>query len=230
MSEICRPFLIVTTSSSLSQWEAEFARLVPSVDVVVYSGNKDTRKGIRAAEFYEDGGHVMLQVLLSSAEAVFEDLDILRSIRWEAVVIDEYQHNGISHDLGQIKMLITNSKILLLSGQIKDTTSAYLKLLSLLESPGDFDKLWGLKSETNDNLCKLKDRLSRFVAYGSTSQVSKFLEYWVPVQISNYQLEQYCATLLSNSIPLRSCSRNDKVGALRNILLTLRKIHLYKNG
>lgn len=71
MSDICRPFLIVTASSSLSQWEAEFARLAPSVDVVVFSGNRDTRKGIRASEFYE-GGHVMLQVLLSSAEAVFE--------------------------------------------------------------------------------------------------------------------------------------------------------------
>ncbi|KAI3461416.1 hypothetical protein Pfo_018079 [Paulownia fortunei] len=223
MSEICRPFLIVTALSSLSQWEAEFARLVPSVDVVVYSGNRDTRKGIRASEFYDEGGRVMLQVLLSSAEAVFEDLDRLRSIKWEAIVIDEYQYSGIANDFEQIKMLTTDSRILLVSGQIKDTTSEYLKILSLLESHGDLDKLRGLNSETNDNLCKLKDRLSRFIACGSTSQVSKFHEYWVPVEISKYQLEQYCATLLSNSIPLRSCSRNDRVGALRDILLTARK-------
>ncbi|KAL0376762.1 UNVERIFIED_CONTAM: Helicase protein MOM1 [Sesamum calycinum] len=177
MNESARPFLIVTASGSLSQWEAEFAQLVPSVDVVVYNGNKDTRKGIRASEFYEEGGQVMLQVLLSSAEAVLED-----------------------------------------------QTSEYLKILSLLESNGDFDKLRGYRFETNDNLCKLKDRLSRFIAYGSTSQVSKFLEYWVPVQISNYQLEQYCATLLSNSIPLRSCSRNHPVRALHDILLTVRKL------
>ncbi|KAL0414343.1 UNVERIFIED_CONTAM: protein let [Sesamum radiatum] len=85
MNESTRPFLIVTASGSLSQWEAEFAQLVPSVDVVVYNGNKDTRKGIRASEFYEEGGQVMLQVLLSSAEAVLEDLDILGSIRWEAL-------------------------------------------------------------------------------------------------------------------------------------------------
>ncbi|KAL0418218.1 UNVERIFIED_CONTAM: Helicase protein MOM1 [Sesamum radiatum] len=176
MNESARPFLIVTAAGSLSQWEAEFAQLVPSVDVVVYKGNKDTRKGIRASEFYEGGGQVMLQVLLSSAEAVLED-----------------------------------------------QTSEYLKILSLLESNGDFDKLRGSRFETNDNLCKLKDRLSRFVAYGSTSQVSKFLEYWVPVEISNYQLEQYCDTLLSNSIPLRSCSRNHPVRALHDILLTVRK-------
>ncbi|KAK6144371.1 hypothetical protein DH2020_021191 [Rehmannia glutinosa] len=199
MSEIRRPFLIVTASSSLSQWEAEFARLVPSVDVVVYSGNSDTRKGIRASEFYDEAGRLMLQ-----------DRDRLRSIKWEAIVIDEYQHFGISNDLEQIKMFTTDCRILLVSGQITDTTAEYLKMLSLLESHGDLDKLGGLKSQTNDNLCRLKDRLSHFIAYGSNSQVSKFLEYWVPVQISNYQLEQYCATLLSNSVTLCSCSRNDR--------------------
>lgn len=72
MSDICRPFLIVTTSGSLSQWEAEFARLAPSVDVVVYNGSRDTRKGIRASEFYEEEGCMMIQVLLSSIEAVSE--------------------------------------------------------------------------------------------------------------------------------------------------------------
>lgn len=71
MSEICWPFLIVTASSSLSQWEAEFAELVPSVDVVVYSGSRDTRKTMRASEFYDVRG-LMFQVLLTSAEALLE--------------------------------------------------------------------------------------------------------------------------------------------------------------
>ncbi|KAL6577385.1 hypothetical protein OROMI_011661 [Orobanche minor] len=229
VSESCRPFLIITSSSSLSQWEAEFTRLVPSVDVVVYSGNRDTRKGIRASEFYDEGGCLMLQVLLSSVEAVFEDMDRLVSIKWEAIVIDDYQQFGIANDHEQIKMLPTESRILLVSGQIKDTTSEYLKVLSLLESHCDLDKLKGLKLETNDHLCRLKDRLSHFIAYGSNCQLTKFLEYWVPVQISNYQLEQYCARLLDNSVHLRSNSRNDRVGALRDILLTARKccVHPY---
>ncbi|KAL6508725.1 hypothetical protein OROHE_021284 [Orobanche hederae] len=211
------------TSDSLSQWEAEFARLAPSVDVVVYNGNIDTRKGIRASEFYEEGGCVMLQVLLSSREVVFEDLDMLSCIRWQSIVIDEYQPSGISVDLEQIKILTTDSRILLLSGQIKDTTSEYINILSLLDSEHEYNKLRGLRSGKNDNLAKLKERLSRFIAYGSTSEISKFIEYWVPVQISNHQLEQYCTTLISSSILLCSCSRNDKVGALRDILLTVRK-------
>lgn len=72
MSESCWPFLLVTTPESLSHWEAEFAQLVPSLDVVVYGGSSDTRKGIRASEFYDEEGRMMIRVLLSSMDAVSE--------------------------------------------------------------------------------------------------------------------------------------------------------------
>lgn len=71
MIETFRPFLIITTNDSLSQWEADFERLVPSVDVVVYSGNSDTREIIRASEFF-DRGCMVVQVLVSSVETVLE--------------------------------------------------------------------------------------------------------------------------------------------------------------
>lgn len=71
MIETFRPFLIITTNDSLSRWEADFERLVPSVDVVVYSGNSDTREIIRASEFF-DRGCMVVQVLVSSVETVLE--------------------------------------------------------------------------------------------------------------------------------------------------------------
>ncbi|XP_010521747.1 PREDICTED: helicase protein MOM1-like isoform X2 [Tarenaya hassleriana] len=52
---------------------------------------------------------------------------------------------------------------------------------------------------------------------------SGYAEYWVPVQISDIQLEQYCMTLLSNSLPLCSRSKNDPVGALHNTLISAMK-------
>lgn len=72
LSDVCCPFLIVTTSSSLPQWEAEFTRLAPSIDVVVYSGSRDYRRRIKSLEFYDEGGFMMLQVLLSSLEFAIE--------------------------------------------------------------------------------------------------------------------------------------------------------------
>ena len=61
-------------------------------------------------------------------------------------------------------------------------------------------------------------------AMGRKADSSKFVEYWVPARLSRVQLEMYCYTLLSNSPALRSHSKTDSVGALRNILVSLRKV------
>lgn len=71
-ADVCRPFLIISTSSVLPLWEAEFSRLASSVNVVVYSGNKDIRRSIRTMEFYEEGGCIMFEVLLAPPEVVVE--------------------------------------------------------------------------------------------------------------------------------------------------------------
>lgn len=73
-SNISHPFLVISDSSALSLWEAEFSRLDSSIDVVVYSGKEDSRRIIRTCEFYEEGGCIMFQVLLSSIEALVEVL------------------------------------------------------------------------------------------------------------------------------------------------------------
>ena len=72
LSNVSQPFLIISTSDSVSLWEDAFSRLAPSINVVVYSGNKDIRRNIRKLEFYEEGGCVMFEVLISPSEAVVE--------------------------------------------------------------------------------------------------------------------------------------------------------------
>ncbi|KAF8077139.1 hypothetical protein N665_1060s0017 [Sinapis alba] len=52
---------------------------------------------------------------------------------------------------------------------------------------------------------------------------SVYPEYWVPVQLSDVQIEQYCRTLFSKYISLSSLSRNDPVGALEETLTSVRK-------
>jgi hypothetical protein len=65
-----RPFLVITTSAALSAWDHEFMDLAPPLNVVVYSGDKDIRKSIRRLEFYEEGGCLLFQVLITSPEVV----------------------------------------------------------------------------------------------------------------------------------------------------------------
>ena len=56
---------------------------------------------------------------------------------------------------------------------------------------------------------------------------SMYPEYWVPVQLSDVQIEQYCRTLFSKSSSLSSLSRTDPVRALEQTLSSVRKVSLF---
>ncbi|KAG0498767.1 hypothetical protein HPP92_003458 [Vanilla planifolia] len=45
------PFLIITTTSSLPLWLAEFAHLAPSLNVVMYQGDKHVRRLLQNLNF-----------------------------------------------------------------------------------------------------------------------------------------------------------------------------------
>ncbi|KAK3226957.1 hypothetical protein Dsin_006819 [Dipteronia sinensis] len=219
LSDCCRPFLIISTSAALHLWDDEFLRLAPSAHVVLYSGTREVRKNIRTLEFYEGGGCIMFQVLITTPEVLVEELNVFESIGWEAIVVDECQRSKIFSHFEQIKVLSTDMRLLLVSGQLKDSIAEYLNMLSLLNSPSSDD----LIIDSNDTIGGLKEKLLKYIAYEGKSDTSRFVEYWVPVQISNMQLEQYCATLLSNSLSLCSPLKSDPVGVLRNILISIRK-------
>ncbi|KAE8696703.1 putative Kinase family protein / peptidoglycan-binding LysM domain-containing protein [Hibiscus syriacus] len=220
-SEISRPFLIISSSASQYSWDEEFLHLAPSVDVVVYSGSKEIRNSISNLEFYDDGGCIMFQVLITSPEVISEDLNVLDCIVWEAIIVDECQNPRIGYCFEQIKMLTASKRLLIISSQLKGNAAEYLNLLSLLDSRSDSND--SELSNSSDNIGTLKERLAKYVAYECKLESSRFLEYWVPVLLSNVQLEKYCFTLVSNSLSLCSPSKTDPVGVLRSIVVSSRK-------
>ncbi|XP_028808088.1 helicase protein MOM1 isoform X2 [Neltuma alba] len=222
VSNTCRPFLIISTSAALHLWEYEFSCWAPSLNVVIYSGNKEIRRSIRKLEFYGEGGCLLFQVLIVLPEIIIEDLEVLEGLEFEAIIIDESQCSKISSYLKQIKMLKTDFWILLFSGQLKDSVVEYQDILAFLDHQSYNEDNGDLISNSSD-IGQLKDKLSSFVAYRCNSDSFRFVEYWVPVNISDVQLEQYCAALLSNSSILRSQSKSHVTGALHDILTTTRK-------
>ncbi|KAL5717454.1 DNA helicase [Ranunculus cassubicifolius] len=222
-SDVCRPFLVISTPCSISAWESEFMRVAPSVNVVTYNGNKDVREIIRGLEFYEGGGCVMLQVLLAPIDAVIEDLEALEFIGWEAIIVDECQLPRVSRHFEQINKLTHIFKILLLSGRVKETIAEYLNILTFVEPGGDWKLDGNLKDDSGDTMSKLKERFARFIACEEKLESSKFVEYWVPVQLSSVQREQYCAALFANSVLLQSSSKTDLLGALAEVLKSVQR-------
>lgn len=75
-----------------------------------------------------------------------------------------------------------------------------------------------------DSLAMLRARFTRHIAYERKAGSSKFLEYWVPVYLSQVQLELYSSILLANSSVLRSQMTTDNVGALSDIVMSLWKV------
>ncbi|KAL5998653.1 hypothetical protein ACLOJK_009597 [Asimina triloba] len=222
-----RPFLIISSSATLCLWEAELIRLAPSINVVVYGGDRDARKCIRETEFYEDGGCVMIEVLLVSPDVVAEDHEVLELLGWEAIIIDECELCSVLEHLELIKILTSDFKLLVFSCPPKDSIPEYLSLLSFLGSQMDgisYDNTTTGPSDDVDLVAQLKEMLARYIAYEQKLDSSKFIEYWVPVWLSDVQLQQYCATLLSNFYTLCSQSKIDSVGPLHDILISVQKV------
>ncbi|XP_037495734.1 helicase protein MOM1 isoform X1 [Jatropha curcas] len=220
-SDVYRPFLIITTSAAIPLWDEELFHLAPYVNTVAYCGDKDMRRSIKAFEFYGLEGGIMFDVLITSPEVVAEDLNELALEKWEAVIVDECQRSKMYSHFEQIKSLSTDMRLLLVNGQLKDGVIEHL--LSLLDRQSDRNSCEDLVTNSNHKIGNSKERLSKFIVTGSKPESSRYVEYWVPVQIPNIQLEQYCATLLMNSLSLFSPSKNDLVGALRDILISTRK-------
>ncbi|KAK6244712.1 hypothetical protein QUC31_011121 [Theobroma cacao] len=217
-----KPILIISKSTALSVWESEFLRVASSANIIVYKGSKDVRSSIRSLEFYNESSSIMFEILLSSSDVVAEDLDMLKAVEWGAVVIDECQSSRMSRYFEQIKRLIADMRLLLVSGQIKDCSADYQNLLSLLDSRYELSSDH-LKIDSNTNVYELKETFASYVAFECKSGSSRFVEYWVPVQLSYLQLEQYCAALLSNSMFLSSSLKSDPADALREVIISTRK-------
>ncbi|CAK7343094.1 unnamed protein product [Dovyalis caffra] len=219
---ILKPFLIITSLDVLAVWESEFLHVAPSANLVVYKGNKGIRRSIRSLEFYNEAGQIMFQVLLSSSSIVVEDLEELKCIQWEAIIIDDCQRFCVSRHFEEFKILVADTRLLLVSTQIKDCSTDYLNLLSLLDS-GPYQLSGDPEIYSSTHINKLKERLASYIVYECKSGPFRFEEYWVPVRLSNVQLELYCAKLLSNSTLLCSSLNGDRADVLREIMISTRK-------
>ncbi|CAA6666441.1 unnamed protein product [Spirodela intermedia] len=224
--DISSPFLIISDGASIFLWESEFRRLAPSINALVYCGSKDARKIIRNFEFYGEDGCIKFQVLLSLPDAIVEDYDALDFFGWEALIVDDCQRFRVSKHLDHLNRLSSDFRLLLLDGQLEDNIGTYLSFLSFLDSGRNQCSVDGAGDSFNCGLTELafvKERLLKFSTYDVKVENSKYLEYWVPVELSTVQLEQYCANLISHSLSLRSLSKTDHVGALSDALISQHK-------
>ncbi|KHJ32032.1 putative iswi chromatin-remodeling complex atpase isw2 [Erysiphe necator] len=87
------PHLIIAPLSTLSNWEEEFKKWVPSIPFALYHGTPSERKIIYEKKLQKNfiGGRVSekFPVVLSTPEIVIKDASSLSKIHWEIIIIDE---------------------------------------------------------------------------------------------------------------------------------------------
>ncbi|KAJ0817708.1 putative DNA helicase chromatin remodeling SNF2 family [Helianthus annuus] len=210
LDDIKKPILIIASSSALSLWETEFSKWSKSVNVVTYKGTKDIQSAIKDLE---------CQVLLSSPDDIFEDMDMFIHIKWELLVLDECQRAVFSTHFTKFQMLMADMKLLTVTGESVDTLQSYRNILSLVDCKNEKIHI-DADMKTNDDINTLKEKLSPFIAFECMFSTPEFDEYWVPVHLSSTQIEQYCSILVSNSDALTSSSRKSP---LHNVITQIQK-------
>ncbi|KAK4396361.1 Helicase protein MOM1 [Sesamum angolense] len=80
-----------------------------------------------------------------------------------------------------------------------------------------------LRNQCNLDMSKLEEKSAHSIANECKNNKTKFVEYWVPVGLSNVQIEQYCASLFSNAGLLCSSLKHDSTEFLHDILVSTRK-------
>ncbi|KAI3793762.1 hypothetical protein L1987_36384 [Smallanthus sonchifolius] len=213
LKSVSLPFLLITRSDSLSQWEAMISKIASFNAFKISLEDTHENASSKLLHVRKEDGQLAFQLLLYSVDSFVKDLNVLKAIKWEAVVVDESQSSDISSHFSHIKSLSTDKRLLVFCDPLGVSN---LDVLPLLDSGV-------ITTSELDDISKLKKTLSKLIAYECKSGSSKFLEYWVPVQISNVQLEQYCSMLLSNAMALSACSKSDTTGAVHDILVSNRK-------
>ncbi|VAH83094.1 unnamed protein product [Triticum turgidum subsp. durum] len=133
------PALVIVPKSILLQWEKEFDRWAHDVSIVVYQGDKDSRKCIQAHELYSSKGKTLFDALVTSYEIVQLDKAVLKKIKWSTIVIDEaHRLKTLDCNLASCLKKYSSDFRLLLTG--RPFQNNVLELFSLLHyiDPNEF--------------------------------------------------------------------------------------------
>ncbi|KAF8768989.1 hypothetical protein HU200_007047 [Digitaria exilis] len=233
------PALVLAPKSILLQWEKEFRRWGDNLNVIVYQGDKDSRKCIQAHEMHSSEGSALFDALVTSYEFVQIDKTVLQKFKWSAIVIDEaHRMKKLDCNLATCLKCYSSEFRLLLTGT--PLQNNMLELFSLLHyiDPDEFsdpkaDGLFtpiesGEELTMEEKIARIHDILKPRILRRMKSDVLKDsmpTKKWVevPCALADSQRELYINILEKNYSKLNGAIRNGKTLALNNVLMQLRK-------
>ncbi|XP_040260522.1 uncharacterized protein [Aegilops tauschii subsp. strangulata] len=233
------PALVLAPKSILLQWKKEFDRWAHDLNIVVYQGDKDSRKCIQAHEMYSSERKTLFDALVTSYEIVQIDKAVLQKIKWSTIVIDEaHRLKKLDCNLASCLKKYSSEFRLLLTGT--PLQNNILELFSLLHyiDPDEFsdpkaDALFSpIESELDltidEKIARIHDILKPRMLRRMKSDVLKDsmpTKKWVevPCALADSQRDLYINILEKNYSKLNSAIQYGRKLSLNNVLMELRK-------
>ncbi|BGP37318.1 hypothetical protein JCM10449v2_001223 [Rhodotorula kratochvilovae] len=241
--EGARPFLVIVPNSLIGNWMREFAKWAPTMRVVPYNGDGESRKIIEDYELFDDRGSLKTHVVLATYEAVASNARVFRKVaRWDCLVVDEGQRLKAGPDsqlYGAIDSLRVAQRVILSGTPLNNNIKELFNLLAFI-NPDEYDDVDALVEEyaelTPARVDEIRKMLQPFFLRRTKDLVLKLpplLELVVPVSMTVLQRRIYRGILERNAAAIRSIVQTSsssrtkaskgKKGSFTNILMELRK-------
>ena len=236
------PFLIVVPLSTLGSWQKELQKWAPQLNIVVFNGNAAAKQNIVEYEFYQTnanqgkrgkGNFLKFNILLTTFEQVVKEKDLLGSINWALLVVDEAHRlkNAQSQIHETLLLFHTSNRVLVTGTPLQNNVKELWGLLSFLmpekfHSWEDFESKYASisqESQVNDLHSQLRPHILRRVKKDVEKSLPPKSERILRVELSPAQQRIYRLILTKNYRELNKGIQG-KQASLMNVMNELKKV------
>ncbi|KAJ9703442.1 hypothetical protein PVL29_004988 [Vitis rotundifolia] len=151
------PYLVIAPLSTLSNWANEIERFVPSINAIIYHGNRKERDQIRMKYMPRTIGPKFPIILTSYEVALNDARKYLRHYNWKYLVVDEGHRlkNSKCKLLKELKLLPVENKLLLTGTPLQNNLAELWSLLNFIlpdifSSHEEFESWFDLSGKCNN--------------------------------------------------------------------------------
>ena len=228
------PFLVVAPLGTLPNWEREFANWT-DINCVLFHGSKQERNVIKKYEIFYDPPHetaTKCQVLLTNIETVNKELDLIQSINWHFVIIDEaHRLKNMQSKIYRYMYSLRMEHILLMTGTpIQNNIDEIFALLHFI-APNQFPSLDEFKKkhhniESAEDVKSLKAALKPYMLRRKKRDVEASIasKEETIVQVELTRIQKFYYRLLIDRKVDELTKKYQKISELQNLAMQLRKV------
>ncbi|XP_066973477.1 chromodomain-helicase-DNA-binding protein 1 isoform X4 [Macrobrachium rosenbergii] len=227
------PFLLVLPLSTLNAWQREFANWAPDMNVIVYIGDRDSRRIVRDYEWTTPNNRLKFNAVLTTYEILLRDKEDLRdSCQWAVLAVDEAHRlkNEESQLYQALKEFRTNHRLLITGTPLQNSMKELWALLHFI-MPEKFDDWEYFESQHDgDHMKKGLHRLHRQLEPFLLRRVKKDVEKSLPSKVEQIlrvdmmrQQKQYYKWILTKNYDMLKKGNRGSTSSFVNIVMELKK-------